>query len=125
MFSAISMNTISNAQVNSSEPPDSSKYVLTKDQLVKTKIIIEENKALKFENHSLKKIDSLRQKEVDLNKSVVFNVKRELELKELQIRQLEAVPKTVVVVDSREWYELPVAIVVGFAAGYLTNLLIK
>ena len=102
-----------------------STFNFTGEQVKKIRLIIEDNKFLKIENDSL-------YSRVNLYKKLVFNLNEVSSMqdtiilyKEKQIKELEAIPKTVVNVNYTKWYVFGGIIVSSIAAGLITGFFIK
>ena len=108
-------------------PQDSLKsetYEITKDELIKTRMIIEENKSLRKDIQNFKRVDSMQVGTIQSLQESLINCEDVNAAKEDQIRKQELTPRVETVVQSEPWYKTPFFTALGFAAGVATGYIL-
>lgn len=119
--------SVSGSPKNNFVPMDSTKseiFEISKEELIKTRMIIEENKSLRKDIQDFKRIDTMQFNTIQSLQDELINCEKVNELKEQQLRKSELTPRVVTVVESEPWYKTPFFTALGFAAGVATGYIL-
>ena len=106
-------------KINSSEPRDTNRNCFNDAEIVTIGKIIKQNEALLKENESLNRTISLKDVQISYQKQLTSELQQKYNTKESELKDCEAAK--VPVINTRHWYEIPLAVIGGVLTGILIS----